>query len=53
MKKGSAWYFGYKAHVGVDKDSGLVHTVEVTAANEHDVNMTPKLLHSEEENRQR
>ena len=49
VKKGNAWYFGYKAHVGVDKDSGLVHTVEVTAANEHDVNMTSKLLHSEEE----
>ena len=49
MKKGNAWYFGYKAHVGVDKDSGLVHTVEVTAANEHDVNMTSKLLHGEEE----
>ena len=43
------WYFGYKAHVGVDKDSGLVHTVEVTAANEHDVTMTAKLLHGEEE----
>ena len=49
VKKGNAWYFGYKAHVGVDKDSGLVHTVEVTAANEHDVNMTSKLLHGEEE----
>ena len=44
VKKGNAWYFGYKAHVGVDKDSGLVHTVEVTAANEHDVTMTAKLL---------
>ena len=49
VKKGNAWYFGYKAHVGVDKDSGLVHTVEVTAANEHDVIMTSKLLHGEEE----
>ena len=33
----------------MDKDSGLVHTVEVTAANEHDVTMTDKLLHGEEE----
>ena len=33
----------------MDKDSGLVHTVEVTAANEHDVTMTAKLLHGEEE----
>ena len=49
MKKGNAWYFGYKAHVGVDKDSGLVHTVEVTPANEHDVTMMSKLLHGEEE----
>ena len=49
VKKGNTWYFGYKAHVGVDKDSGLVHTVEVTAANEHDVTMTAKLLHGEEE----
>ena len=28
VKKGNTWHFGYKAHVGVDKDSGLVHTVE-------------------------
>lgn len=35
--------------MSVDKDSGLVHTVEITAANEHDVNMTSKLLHGEEE----
>ena len=46
MKKGS---FGYKAHVGVDKDSGIVHTLEVTGANEHDVSMTSKLLTGEEE----
>ncbi|MCD7919540.1 MAG: IS5 family transposase [Clostridiales bacterium] len=49
VKKGNTWHFGYKAHVGVDKDSGLVHTVEVTAANIHDVTMTPKLLTGEEE----
>ena len=30
-KKGNTWHFGYKAHVGVDKDSGIVHTVKVTA----------------------
>ena len=28
VKKGNTWHFGYKAHIGVDKDSGLVHTVE-------------------------
>lgn len=49
VKKGNTWYFGYKAHVGVDKDTGLVHTVEVTAANTHDVVMTSKLLTGDEE----
>ena len=48
-KKGNTWHFGYKAHIGVDKDSGIVHTVEVTGANESDVNMTPKLMNGEEE----
>ena len=48
-KKGNEWHFGYKAHIGVDRDSGLVHTVEATPANVHDVNMTSKLLHGEEE----
>ena len=41
--------YGYKAHIGVDKDSGLVHTVEATAANVHDVAEVPKLLTGEEE----
>lgn len=49
VKKGSAWHFGYKAHIGVDKDSGVVHTVVVTAANVHDVEVTPELLTGEEE----
>ena len=48
-KKGTTWYFGYKAHIGVDKDSGLVHHVKATAANEHDVNMVPELMTTEEE----
>lgn len=48
VKKGNTWHFGYKAHVGVDKDSGIVHTVKVTAANQHDVSMTSKLLTGEE-----
>jgi IS5 family transposase len=47
-KKGNMWHFGYKAHIGVDKDSGVVHHVEVTPANIHDVTVTPKLLHGEE-----
>jgi IS5 family transposase len=49
VKKGSDWHFGYKAHVGVDKDSGIVHTVVITAANVHDVEVTPELLTGEEE----
>ena len=48
VKKGNEWHFGYKAHIGVDKDSGLVHTLKVTAANVHDVTMTSKLLSGEE-----
>ena len=48
MKKGNTWHFGYKAHIGVDKDSGIVHTVKVTAANLHDVSMTSESLTGEE-----
>lgn len=48
-KKGNTWHFGYKAHVGVDKDSGIVHSVEVTSANVHDVSMVPELLTGDEE----
>jgi IS5 family transposase len=48
-KKGNMWYFGYKAHIGVDKDSGLVHHVKVTGANTHDVTMVTGLLTGEEE----
>ena len=48
VKKGTAWHFGYKAHIGVDKDSGLVHHVEVTFDNVHDVEMTPKLMTGDE-----
>ena len=48
VKKGNAWHFGYKAHVGADKDTGLVHHVEVTSANVHDITMLPKLINGEE-----
>ncbi len=44
VKKGNAWHFGYKVHIGVDKDSGLAHTVEVAGANIHDVTIVSKLL---------
>jgi len=43
-RKGTNYYFGYKAHTGADKDTGLVHTLEVTPANEHDVTVLPRLL---------
>lgn len=49
-QKGRNWYFGMKAHVGVDAESGLVHTVIGTAANVHDINMAHALLHGEETN---
>jgi IS5 family transposase len=48
VKKGNTWHFGYKAHIGVDKETGLAHHVEVTGANVHDVTMVPKLLTGEE-----
>ncbi|SAK95662.1 transposase, IS4 family protein [Caballeronia glebae] len=47
-QKGRNWYFGMKAHVGVDAESGLVHTVIGTAANVHDINAVPSLLHGGE-----
>jgi len=47
-KKGNQWYFGMKAHIGVDAESGLVHTVVGTAANEADVTQTEHLLHGDE-----
>jgi IS5 family transposase len=49
-KKGNQWYFGMKAHVGVDAESGLVHTVIGTAANVHDINAAEALLHGQETN---
>jgi IS5 family transposase len=48
-KKGNTWHFGLKAHIGVDKESGLVHTLVTTAANVSDISQTPVLLHGQEE----
>jgi IS5 family transposase len=48
VKKGNQWHFGMKAHIGVDADSGLVHTVIGTAANVNDVTQGHSLLHGEE-----
>ena len=47
-KKGNQWHFGMKAHIGVDADSGLVHTVIGTAANVNDVTQGHGLLHGAE-----
>jgi IS5 family transposase len=47
-RKGNQWYFGMKAHIGADRDSKLVHTVVVTAANVADITQTAELLHGEE-----
>jgi IS5 family transposase len=48
-KKGNTWHFGLKAHIGVDKESGLVHTLVTTAANFSDISQTPALLHGQEQ----
>lgn len=48
-KKGNNYYFGMKAHIGADADSGLVHTVICTPANTSDVTQAAALLHGEEE----
>ena len=47
-KKGNQWYFGAKAHIGVDMDSGVVHTVVATAGNVSDVAQAHTLLHGDE-----
>jgi IS5 family transposase len=47
-RKGNQWYFGMKAHIGVDADSGLVHSVHATPANESDVAHAHELLHGQE-----
>jgi IS5 family transposase len=47
-RKGNQWYFGMKAHIGADRDSKLVHTVVVTAANVADITKTTELLHGQE-----
>jgi IS5 family transposase len=47
-KKGNQWHFGMKCHIGVDADSGLVHTVVGTAANVNDVTQASALVHGQE-----
>jgi len=47
-KKGNDWYFGMKAHIGVDVDSGTVHSLEATTAKVHDSRIWDELLHGDE-----
>lgn len=47
-KKNNKWYFGMKAHIGVDSKSGLVHSCEFTSAKVHDRECLPSLLHGKE-----
>ena len=47
-KKGNEWYFGMKAHVGVDSQTKLIHSIAATPANVHDSQLLPDLLHGEE-----
>lgn len=48
-RKGNQWYFGMKAHIGVDEFSGLVHHVTCTAANVGDVTVMHELLHGKDD----
>ena len=44
-KKGNEWHFGMKVHVGVDSETGVVHSMSATSANVHDVTEAHRLLH--------
>jgi len=48
VKKGNQWHFGMKSHIGVDEDSGLVHSAVATIAKEHDLIPVHKCLHGKE-----
>jgi hypothetical protein len=48
-KKGNAWHFGLKAHIGADAGTGMVHSVEVTGANAHDLDAADRLIRKDDE----
>jgi IS5 family transposase len=48
-KKGNQWYFGMKAHIGVDAGTGYVHSVTATAANVHDLDEAVNLVRADDE----
>ena len=47
-KKGNQWHFGMKVHIGVDAETGVVHSMSTTSANVHDVTEAHRLLHGRE-----
>lgn len=47
-KKGNEWHFGMKMHIGVDDTFGVIHSIETTPANTHDITQTERLLHGKE-----
>ena len=47
-KEGDAWHFGMKAHIGVDADMGLVHTVGITTAKGHDISVIDELTREDD-----
>ncbi len=47
-KKGNEWHFGMKMHVGVDAESGYVHTIEATSANVHDITVASRLMREDD-----
>jgi len=47
--KGNQWHFGMKMHIGVDDTLGLIHSIDTTAANVHDIVPTGNLLHGDEQ----
>ena len=47
-KKGNEWRFGMKVHIGVDSETGMVHSMSTTSANVHDVTEAHRLLHGGE-----
>ena len=47
-KKGNQWFFGMKAHIGVDAESGLVHTAGVTTGSVHDARVMDNLIREDD-----
>jgi IS5 family transposase len=48
-RKGNEWHFGMKMHIGVDETFGVIHSLETTPANTHDITQAEHLLHGQED----